>query len=156
MSAALMAPAEQIPDIVGNPQIPVLAVAIYPIGEKVSPAKFGSQLPPPPTASAAVTSWEAGRMRIAIEGQDTRPLYLVVAENFYKDWHATVDGVAVPVLRAQNTLLSVTVPPGAKDVAFDFRSPEYERGRLVTLLSLVIVAGLFAVPMVRRRRPADA
>jgi len=48
------------------------------------------------------------------------------------------------------------VPPGAKQVAFEFRSPEYVRGRLITLLSLAIVAGVFLVPRFRRRGGDDA
>jgi hypothetical protein len=156
MAGAVKAPENQVAEVVANARFPLLSVAIYSDSEKVSPSALGDQLPAPPTATATVTSWEPGKMRIAIQGRDERPLYLVVAENWYKDWRATVDGASTPLLRAQHTLLSVTVPPGAKEVAFEFRSPEYERGRLITLFSVVVLAGLFLVPRFRRPGPAHA
>jgi uncharacterized membrane protein YfhO len=94
-------------------------------------------------------------MRIAIQGRDTRPLYLVVAENWYKDWTASVDGKPTPVLRAQHTLLSVQVPPGAQAVTFTFRSPAYERGRLVSFVSLALIGAIILVPRLARRPIAD-
>lgn len=156
MAAAVKAPDGQVAEVVADSRFPVLAVAVYADSEKVTPADVGSSLPPPATATARVAAWEPGKISVAIDGRDERPLYLVVAENWYKDWRATVDGASVPVLRAQHTLLSVVIPPGAKQVAFEFRSPEYARGRLITLLSLAIVAGMFLVSRLRRRGGEDA
>src|SRR5206468_10738158 len=107
---------------------------------------LGGRLPDAPTAKARLVTWDAGAMHISIEGKDTRTLYLVIGENWYKDWSATVDGKAAPVLRAQNTLLSVVVPPGAKDVSLQFRSPEYQRGKLISLASLLALAALLLLP----------
>lgn len=156
MAAAVKAPDAQVAEVVADPRFPVLAVAVYADSEKVTPPAVGSTLPPPATATARVAAWEPGKISVAIDGRDERPLYLVVAENWYKDWRGTVDGASVPVLRAQHTLLSVVIPPGARQVAFEFRSPEYARGRLITLVSLAIVAGVFLVPRLRRRGGEDA
>jgi uncharacterized membrane protein YfhO len=98
-----------------------------------------------------VSSWEPGRIRVALAGTATTPQYLVVSENWYKDWHATIDGRDAPVLRGQYALLSVAIPPGAREVAFEYRSPAYRRGRLVSLVALLGVAGLYGVPLIRRR-----
>jgi hypothetical protein len=157
MAAAVKAPDAQVAEVVADLRFPLLSVAIYADSERVTPAPVASgALPPPAAATARVAAWEPGKFSISIEGRDERPLYLVVAENWYKDWRATIDGAPAPVLRAQHTLLSVVVPPGAKGVAFEFRSPEYVRGRLITLLSLGIVAGVFLVPRFRRRGGDDA
>ena len=156
MAGAVKAPNDQIAPTASDPRFPVTQVALYPDSEPVSPVPIGSELPAPATATATVASWEAGKMRIAIAGRDERPLYLVVAENWYKDWRATVNGKPVPLLRAQNTLLSVEVPPGTTEVGFEFRSPEYEKGRLITLISLAIIAGLGVAAKVRGREPANA
>lgn len=155
MAGAVKAPAAQTAQVTADPRFPVTRVALYADSEPVSPTDFGANLPPPAGAAARLTSWEPGRMRIGIEGRDERPLYLVVSENWYKDWFATVDGKPAPVLRAQHTLLSAVVPPGAKEVTFEFRSREYERGRLITLLSLLAVLGLLLGPRLRRRSAAD-
>ncbi len=151
MAGAVKAPDNQVSEIVNNPRFPALQVAVYSDSERMSPSDLGGKLPAPTTATAKVVAWDAGAMRIAIEGRDERPVYLVVAENWYKDWRATIDGAAVPVLRAQHTLLSVVVPPGARDIVFSFRSPEYERGRLISLLSVLVAAGILIVPLARRR-----
>jgi hypothetical protein len=155
MAGAVKAPDAQVAEVSADPRFPVRQVAIYGESEMVSPAAMGTSLPPPASAMAKVTGWEAGKIQVTIEGRDERPLYLVVAENWYKDWNATIDGASVPVLRAQHTLLSVLVPPGAKLVEFSFRSKEYAEGRLITWISLLVVAGLFAVPMIRRRRATN-
>jgi len=155
MAGAVKAPASQTAEVAANPRFPATLVALYDDSEPVSPSNFGASLPPPAAASARLTSWEPGRMRIGIEGRDERPLYLVVSENWYKDWLATVDGKPAPTLRAQHTLLSVVVPPGAKAVTFEFRSREYQRGRLITLLSLLVVLGLLVGPRLLRRSATD-
>jgi hypothetical protein len=58
------------------------------------------------------------------------------------------------VHRADYTLLSVVLPPGAREVRLWFASTSYPLGRLVTALSLLITLGLFAVPLWRGRRSA--
>jgi hypothetical protein len=155
MAGAIKVPDAQSADAVANPQFPSLEVAVYPDSVRIAPADLGGKVPPPPTAAATLTSWEPGAMRVAIEGKDARPLYLVVAENWYKDWNATVDGKPAPVLRAQHTLLSVEVPPGAREVAFVFRSPAYERGRLISMVSLALIGVVLLGPRLRRRRATD-
>ena len=155
MAGAVKAPDDQIAETVANPRFPSTEVAVYSDREALSPADLGGRLPAAPTATARLTSWDAGRMRISVDGKDARTLYLVVSENWYKDWRATVDGVAVPALRAQNTLLSVALPSGAKEVALEFRSPEYERGRLIALLSLLAVGALLVAPRFATRSRTD-
>ena len=152
MAGAIKVPDAQGAGAVADPRFPALEIAVYPDSARVSPVDLGGKVPPPPAASASVTAWEPGSMRLSIAGKDDRPLYLVVAENWYKDWEATIDGKPAPVLRAQHTLLSVEVPPGTREVAFAFRSRAYERGRLISLGSLVLVGGLL---FAGRRRDAD-
>jgi hypothetical protein len=155
MAGAIKVPGEQIPGIVNDPRFPALTVALYDDSSSVSPVDVGNEPPAPATARAQVTAWEPGRIAVTIDGQDTRELYLVVSENWYKDWRATVDGRPVVPLAAHSTLLSVPIPPGAKDVRFEVRSDAYRLGRLLTLLSAVIVAGLLVAPRLAARRTAD-
>ena len=151
LAGAVKAPEAQTAEIAANPGFPVTLVAVYSDSEAVTPAPLEGKVPPAPTASARLTLWEPGRMTIAIEGSDPRPLYLVIAENWYRDWHATVDAKPAPLLRAQHTLLSVLVPPGAREVALEFRSAEFSRGKLITLLALGTALALLLVPRFRRR-----
>ena len=58
-----------------------------------------------------------------------------------------------PVLRGDGTLITVPVPAGAREVALRYEGRAYARGRVVTILALVIVAlGLGLPPTLRRRR----
>jgi hypothetical protein len=56
------------------------------------------------------------------------------------------------VLRGDHTLLTVEVPAGARSVALAFRSGTFRTGKLLTLVSLAIVAAGFAAPTVAGRR----
>jgi uncharacterized membrane protein YfhO len=91
-------------------------------------------------------------MRIALSGADTRPSYLLVSETWYPDWHAAVDGKPAAVHRGNHAFLSVVLPPGAREVRFDFASADYERGKLITTIALLATAVLFVAPWLRRRK----
>ena len=107
-----------------------------------------------PTASAQVTSWKPGAMEIAVTGSEAAPSHLVVSENWYKDWTAMVDGKPGVVRRADHSLLSVDLPPGAKQVTLTFDSPEYATGKMVSLVSLLLALALAGAGFVLdRRRP---
>jgi len=154
MAGAVKVPEAQVGGVVLNPQFPLLSVAVYGDSAPVSPTEL-SQVPEPARATAALTSWQPGKIVVSVEGRDERPLYLVVAENWYKDWRASIDGADAPVLRAQHTLLSVVVPPGAKEVSLEFRSPEYARGKLISLLAILVALAMIVLPRLRRRPAAN-
>ncbi len=67
-------------------------------------------------------------MTVSLPGRRRRPPYLLVSENWYPDWHATVDGKPGPLLRGDNTLLSVALPPGAREVQFELSTPRPTTG----------------------------
>jgi uncharacterized membrane protein YfhO len=104
-----------------------------------------------------VSAWAPGEMRIGLSGTEPKPAYLLIGENWHPDWHATIDGKPVPVLRADGTLLSVVLPSGAREVTLRFASAAYARGKLVTLAAVLVTLGLLAAPWwPRRRSPAHA
>jgi uncharacterized membrane protein YfhO len=65
-----------------------------------------------------------------------------------------VDGRSVPVLRGDGTLITVPVPAGARDLRVWYDDRVYARGRLVTIVALLVIALGLIVPVVRRRRPS--
>ena len=158
--ARVLAGAAKVPDgqlvaTVSDPRFPFDRLAVYPDTASVSPAELGGAIPEPSAVTAAVSEWDAGRMTVTLTGAVTAPQYLVVAENWYRDWNAAIDGKPAPVLRAQGTLLSVMLPPGARSVTFWFDSPAYHRGKVISFASLAAVVALFGVPLVRRRKSTD-
>ena len=77
-----------------------------------------------------------------------------MSENWYPDWHATVDGQPAQVVRAQFSLMAIPVPAGARQIELTFASAAYRRGRMVTLAMSALLALLLLVDGVARlRRP---
>jgi hypothetical protein len=146
---------EQIVPTVIDQRFPYDRIALYPDTASVTPEPVRpGQVPERPPVTATVAEWRPGEMRITLEGAAAKPTYLLVGENWYPDWHATVDGRPTPILRADNTLLSVVLPPGAREVRFRFASSSYPRGKLVTLAALLISLALLAPSLWTRRRSA--
>ncbi len=92
--------------------------------------------------------------RVTIQTTASRPALLVLADNWYKDWHATVDGRHAEILRTNHTFRGVVVPQGTHTVEFHFHSRELYNGLHIYLVCLALLAayGLFLLIRSRRRR----
>ena len=77
--------------------------------------------------------------RLSLHVDSDRPALLVLAENWFPAWKATVNGVEAPVLRANHTLRAIPVPEGESEVALTYSSGSLRFGLLVSLLSLLIL-----------------
>jgi hypothetical protein len=159
VAGAVKIPEEQLVPTAADPRFPPDRLAIYPDTITLDPEPIYDSLPAQSPLTAEVTDWRPGRMRIAIHGRAVRPQYLVVAENWYSDWHATVDSTPTAALRAQNALLSVVLPVGAREVILAFDSRAYRIGRWISGLSLSVIMGLFTWSLAgsgpaRSERPA--
>ena len=151
--AAAKLPEDQLVPTVIDPRFPYNSVALYPDTASVTPEPIrGGQLSAPSPVKATLAAWAPGQMRIALQGAAGKPSYLIVGETWYPDWHATVDGKPGPVHRADHALISVVLPPGAREVSLHFASAAYARGKLVTLVALLVTALLLATPLWTRRR----
>jgi hypothetical protein len=152
---ALKLPEDQVVPTVIDPRFPFNSVVLYPDTAGLTPEPIrGGQVPGPVAVRPTLAEWAPGRMRVTLEGAATKPTYLLIAENWYPDWHATVDGKPAPVYRADHTLLSVVLPPGAREVTLHFASATYARGKLVTLIALLVTLALLAAAWWPRRGSA--
>jgi len=94
-------------------------------------------------------------MTVTLDPPPPQPSYVLVSENWYPDWNATVDGAAAQVLRGDYALITVPVPAGAKRVELSFRSPAYQTGKTISLASLALLAVIALAPIgLKRRRDA--
>jgi hypothetical protein len=111
-----------------------------------------SELPQQLHSRVVFESWEPGAMTMRLDPPPGDDAYVVVSENWYPDWKATVDGDDAEVVRGDMTLITVPVSAGAEVVELKFDSADYRIGKLVTFLSLVLVAVAVSLPRFVRRR----
>ena len=112
-----------------------------------------SELPEPLESNVVFETWEPGAMTMRLDPPPSEDAYVVVSENWYPDWKATVDGNDTEVVRGDMTLITVPVSAGAAVVELRFQSADYGIGKLVTWLSLVFVALAVVLPRFVRRTP---
>ena len=111
-----------------------------------------SVLPEPSPIRATVTSATDGAYDISLDKPATAGSALVVSENYFPGWNATVDGKAAPVARTNFNLVGVVLPAGARSIQLRFTDAAYEKGKLVTLLSLAIAVVVLGFGLVADRR----
>ena len=145
VTAAKMPDAVQ-PTMLADDRFPVEAAALFSDTASLRPDSITNPIRRS-TVVAKVTQWAPGAMTVALSGADSTEGYLLISENWYPDWHAEVDGRPGAVRRANHSLLSVDLPPGAKNVRLWFDSPTYARGKIVSLVALLAALGLTLVPL---------
>jgi hypothetical protein len=99
--------------------------------------------------------WEErspNRLRLSVTSD--RPALLVVADNWFPAWKATVNGAEAPVLRAYHTLRAVPVPAGASTVEMSYRSRTLILSLWLSVVALSALAGLGTWGLFRDRRRA--
>jgi hypothetical protein len=155
VTAAIKVADDQAPVLIANPnsQFDPSSLVLLSPDAAVEPAPVAESPETEPVA-ARVEAWEPGRMRLRLEPAAPVDGYVTVSENWYPDWQATVDGADATVARGNGSLLTVVVPAGAEVVELEFRSADYRSGKLISLLSLAVVAvGMVVPPVSRRRKP---
>ncbi|HEY9233080.1 MAG TPA: YfhO family protein, partial [Blastocatellia bacterium] len=106
----------------------------------------------PSDTNAAAAIIEDQRNRVVIETTNAADAWLVLSDNFYPGWRATIDSRAAEIFQANATMRAVKVPAGRHVVSFVF-APEVFRASLVVSLAAAALLGLgLVVAAVRRRR----
>jgi membrane protein YfhO len=147
---AIKADSDAIVATLLDPRMDYSRLVLYTNTEPIA-VERPTKMPEPSPSRASVTAWEPGRMTVTLEPAPPTPSYLLVAENWYPDWRASVDGRPVPVTRGDFTLLTVPVPAGARTVELTFQSRDYETGKAISLASLALLVVVGVAPIVARR-----
>jgi hypothetical protein len=135
---AVKAPDDRVLATVLNPRFDVRRAALFDTSAQITAAQGVQSLPAPLSLTTNVQHYEPGRVRIQLSGPAPAGSSLIVSENFYPGWIATVDGKAAHVGRADYTLIGVELPQGARNVELRFTSPAYERGKTITWIAITI------------------
>ena len=149
--AALTADSAAVIPTLLDPRLDYSRLVLFTRDQAVTPEPL-TRMPEPSPSSATVTAWQPGRMTVTLDPAPPAPSYLLVAENWFPDWQATVDNLPARVLRGDYSFITVPVPVGARTVRLAFRSKAYERGRGLTILSLGLLTIAFLALAVNRRR----
>jgi hypothetical protein len=102
---------------------------------------------------AGEVRWEErspGLLRLSVTAD--RAALLVVADNWFPAWQATVDGSEAPVLRAYHTLRAIPVPAGEHTVTMEYRSAVLARSLWLSVVALLGLTGLGISGVVRDHR----
>jgi len=92
---------------------------------------------PSASGDAKITSRDPNRIELAVSA--TAPSILVLSENHYPGWRASVDGAPVETLRVNYNLRGVVLTTGEHKVEFVYRPKSVLFGLLISLLTAAVL-----------------
>ena len=146
-------PDAEVAEAVRAPNFPYRSVALIDPASTTA-AQPLTAIPAPLPIRAAVDSFAPGFARLTLDAPAPAGSALVVSENYFPGWAATVDGQAATVERANLSLMAVALPAGARSIALTFDSPPYHLGARVTIIALLLATLWFGLGCLGRTRAA--
>ena len=101
-------------------------------------------------AAARPVSWLPERREFVVNSQRGGRFFL--AEQFFPGWKASVDGAPAATQRWAGAFQSVAAPSGEHRIRFEYASPGFRAGAVVSLLAVFALAGLALADARSRRR----
>ncbi|MBM4193258.1 MAG: YfhO family protein [Gemmatimonadetes bacterium] len=137
------------------PNFPARSVALMATDANIPDVTLAA-IPEPLKTSVAVKSYAPGRISLELSEPAAAGSALVVAENYFPGWTASVDGKAVKVERTNLTIMGVPLEAGARRVELQFASQSFARGKAITqvALAMAVLAMLVGLALARRGRPS--
>ncbi len=151
-AAIVNAPDEQVLSTVLEPRFNLRSVALFDTSAVVAGRTDLRVAPDTLPIRVRVTRPSPEQMIAQLDAPAPAGSALVVSENFYPGWTATVDGRAAIAERADYSLIGVPLPAGAREIRLVYRSTVYDSGKLVTLVALSVATLLLAGGLVLDRR----
>jgi uncharacterized membrane protein YfhO len=90
--------------------------------------------------------------RIGLTVETPQAGFLVLSEAYFPGWRATIDGAQAPVYRTNFVSRGIPVPAGTHTVELVFDPPSFNRGALISLLTLLVCCGGIAAGLWNERR----
>ncbi|MDP9202688.1 MAG: YfhO family protein [Gemmatimonadota bacterium] len=149
---AVKAPDDQVLATVLNPRFEVKRAALFDTSANVAVSQGVQTLPAPLSIVTSVRHYEPGKVQIDLSAPAPEGSSLVVSENYYPGWKATVDGRPARIGRADYTLIGVELPQGARSVELNFTSASYARGKTITWIAIVLGLLMLGAGIWRDRR----
>jgi hypothetical protein len=107
-------------------------------------------------APGRVLSIERGLESVRIEAEAAGDATRVVADAWWPGWQATLDGLAVPIFRADVLVRAVRWPAGRHVLEMRYRPPEVPSGMLASVIGIAVTATWMAALRRSRSRAAGS
>jgi hypothetical protein len=108
------------------------------------------------TAAVAARVVHDGSTDVTLEARSAQGGRLVLLDNWYPGWEATVDGHPVSIAPTDVAFRSVPVPAGVHRVVFRYRPTSVRDGIVVSVVAWLAIAALAAFAVVRGRHARRA
>jgi hypothetical protein len=145
------APDDQVLATVLDPRFDVRRAALFDTAATVK-AKQVSALPEPLATTVTTMRYEPGGITLTLGAPAPEGSALIVSENYYPGWKATVDGRPATLGRADYTLIGVELPAGARTIQLTFDSAPYHTGKAITLIAFALSAAWWIAGALMERR----
>lgn len=99
------------------------------------------------TVSVTHEGWNELRLRVRADG----PAVVVVSDQFYPGWEATVGGRPTEIRPANLAMRAVAVPDGEHELVFRYRPRIFLLGTLLAVLGVAVLLARWLVPPLVRR-----
>jgi uncharacterized membrane protein YfhO len=86
-----------------------------------------------------------------VQTSSSSDAFLVTSDTWYPGWQATIDGAPASIFRANYALRGVRVPAGRHLVRFEYRPKMFYLGTATSVISLLALIGILAIPFVKSR-----
>jgi hypothetical protein len=104
----------------------------------------------PAQASARLVSYKA--RRVVIDAAAARRSLVILTDNFYPGWRATVDGHPATIERVDYLLRGVVIGPGSHTIIYAYRPSSWTIGWIISLVTALALLGAVASALAVRRR----
>ncbi len=101
------------------------------------PAKLPDMPPPPTHVETKIAS--ATTSSVTLHVSTPTPGITILSDTFAPGWIATLDGTAVPILRANGLFRGVATPPGHHTIVFTYRPVGLVAGAALSFLTLIVL-----------------
>ena len=151
---AAKAPDDEALTTILDPRFSPLRAAIFDTAARVPVTLNPTSLPPPLTVSTNVTRYDAGHITVTLNAPAPAGATLVVSENEYPGWSATVDGHPTVIGRVDYTLIGVPLTAGSRTIDLVYTDPMAVPGAVITGLAfLAALAWLVIAQTAAARAP---
>jgi len=111
--------------------------------------------PTVPNLKSAVRVVTYENNRIVLEVDSPEAAFLFMSEAHYPGWKAYVDGREEEILRADYVFRAVPVGPGSHRIEVVYQSLSFKVGLAVSLLTIVMLGGVWLIFTIRKRGTRD-